>query len=171
MCVNCGGLVTAASPQDGGEVTEMYPSGVKETFDFARLPKPVAEDFQEALDCYSICRFNAFAAMCRRTVQSIFIDLGTKGKDRVHKQLKEAKDMADIDDETYQILDLIIIQGHDGAHPNLPRLSPERARVLLELMKDILYQLYVRRKKIQEAIDLRTEAIEQTKKTTEDKVQ
>jgi hypothetical protein len=63
--------------------------------------------------------------------------------------------MAEIDDETYELLKQIIVHGHDGAHPHLPALSVERAAVLLELMKDVLYQLYVRRAKLQEAMAAR----------------
>ena len=33
---------------------------------------------------------------------------------------------------------------HDGVHPHLPKLSEERAAVLLELTRDALYQLFVR---------------------------
>jgi hypothetical protein len=71
--------------------------------------------------------------------------------------------MAEIDEDAFQILKTIVIAGHDGAHPHLPALSPERAGVLLELMKDVLYQLFVRRKKIQEADEKRKKVIQQKK--------
>lgn len=130
-----------------------------ETFEFKYLPVPVADDFKEALTCYSNACFNAFAAMCRRCIQSVSTELGAPGKDRVHAQLKEIRDTAALDDETFAILEQVIISGHDGAHPHLPRLWPERAAVLLELMKDVLYQLFVRKAKIQESIELRKQAI------------
>jgi len=164
-CKRCGGVVTAASRKDGGIIFEMYPSGGKETFDFARLPKEVAEDFREALACYSIFCFNAFAAMTRRTVQSMCTDLGAEGKNKVLKQLKDAKAMAEgeIDEDTFEVLQQIIIAGHNGAHPHLPKLSPERAAILLELMKSVLDQIYVRKEKLKEAIALRKEDIAQSK--------
>ena len=62
-------------------------------------------------------------------------------------------------DETFDLLKQIIISGHDGAHPHLPKLSAERAADLLELMKDVLYQVYMRKSKIQEAIKLRNQSI------------
>lgn len=126
-----------------------------ETFEYRYLPIDVASDFREALTSYSNLCYQAFAAMCRRTVQSAFEMLGAQGKDRVIDQLKEIRETANLDDETYEIFQQIIIAGHDGAHPHLPRLSPERAGVLLELMKDVMYQLFVRQAKIQEAIRLR----------------
>lgn len=131
----------------------------KETFDFKYLPDSVGEDFREALTCYSSGAHNGFAAMCRRTVQSVSASLGAQGTDKVINQLKDLKEMAQIDDETFDVLKQIVIGGHDGAHPHLPKLMPERAAVLLELMKDVLYQLYVRRGKLQEAMALRQAAI------------
>lgn len=132
----------------------------QEMFEFQYLPEQVQRDFKEALDCYSISAFNAFAAMCRRCVQSAAADLGAKGKDKVLAQLQDLKDMAEIDHETFDLLKQIIIEGHDGAHPHLPAVDARRAAVLLELGKDVMYQLYVRRGKLQEAMALRTEAIQ-----------
>jgi len=135
----------------------------QETFELNYLPKTVAEDFGEALTCFSNAYYNAFAAMCRRCIQSAFTILGATGKDRVKQQLNDVKQVSNLDDETFQILEQIIISGHDGAHPNLPGLSPNRAAILLEMMKDVLYQLFVRQAKLQEAIELRNEAIAESK--------
>lgn len=162
-CRTCGGVILAASPNDNSEVTEMYPSGSQETFDYEYLPNEVADNFREALSCYSISRFNAFAAMCRRTIQSMSADLGADGKDKVLQQLKDLKDMAHVDDETFEQLKQIVIAGHDGSHPYLPKLNLERAGILLELMKDVLYQIYVRKEKIKKAMELRRQSIAQQK--------
>ena len=132
----------------------------QETFEFKYLPENVAGDFREALVCYSSHAHNGFAAMCRRTVQSACTDLGAEGKDKVLSQLRDLKEMAQVDDDTFDILKQVIVDGHDGAHPHLPRLNSERAAVLLELMKDVLYQLYVRKGKLREATALRKEAIQ-----------
>lgn len=131
----------------------------KETFELGYLPNEVANDFRESLTCYSSGCFNAFAAMSRRCVQSISAELGAKGKDKVLNQLQDLKEMAEIDEETFGVLKQIIIDGHDGAHPHLPTVNGERAAVLLELMKDVLYQIYVRRGKLQEAMQMRKNAI------------
>jgi len=162
-CENCGGLITAYAPHGKNNVSQIYPSKISETFDFEYLSGEVLEDFQEALNCYSNNCFNAFAAMCRRTVQSLATQLGSEGKDKVTKQLENLKSLLDIDEETFTILEQIIIAGHDGAHPHLPKLSPQRATVLLELMKDVLYQLYIRKVKIEESIKLRNQSIEESK--------
>jgi Domain of unknown function (DUF4145) len=162
-CRNCGGMVLAAARGVNGQVIEMYPSGAKETFELEKLPSEVAEDFREALDCYSNSSFNAFGAMARRTVQSISANLGAKGSDKVLAQLKDLKEMAEIDEETFDVLKQVIIGGHDAAHPHLPKLSPERAAVLLELMKDVLYQVYIRKTKVRDAIALRNKSAEPKK--------
>lgn len=135
----------------------------QEEFEYQYLPEQVAEDFREALTSYSNSCFNAFAAMCRRCVQSAAADLGAQGKDKVVNQLKDMKEMAEVDDETFAVLKEVIIGGHDGAHPHLPAVNSGRAAVLLELMKDVMYQLYVRKGKIQEAMALRQAAIEELK--------
>ncbi len=131
----------------------------KEDYEFSYLPDAVATDFREALTCYSNSCFNAFGAMCRRAIQSASTDLGAKGKTRVLKQIEDLRDMAELDEDTFSLLKTIVLAGHDGAHPHLPALSAERAEVLLELMKDVLYQLFVRKRKIQEASEKRKEAI------------
>jgi hypothetical protein len=137
----------------------------QETFEFEHLPQGVAADFREALTCYSHACFNAFAAMCRRCIQSSSTALGAEGKDKVMAQLNELKSTAEIGDDTYAILEQIVISGHDGVHPYLPALSKERAAVLLELMKDVLYQLFVRKAKIQQSIELRRKQISETKES------
>lgn len=131
-----------------------------ETFEYQYLPTLVAEDFKEALTCYSNSCYNAFAAMCRRCLQSAFTELGATGKDKVLQQLKEMQETTSLDDDTFAMLQQIVVSGHDGAHPHLPKLSPERAAILLELMKDVLYQLFIRKSKIQEAIALRKQDIQ-----------
>jgi hypothetical protein len=101
--------------------------------------------------------------MCRRTVQSACANLGAAGTDKVLNQLRDLKAMGQVDDGSFDILKQIILDGHDAAHPHLPNLNPERAAVLLVLMKDVLYQLYVRREKINEAMSLRKAAITRKK--------
>jgi len=140
---------------------------VQETFEYQYLPAEVAADLKEALTCFSNQCFNAFAAMCRRCIQSSLMNLGATGKDRVQNQLDEIKEVTDLDDETYNILKEIIISGHDGSHPHLPKLSAERAEVLLVLIKDVLTQLFVRKAKIQEAAKIRRQDIDQMKNSTQ----
>ncbi len=132
-------------------------------FDFEYLPEAVEKDFREACICFSNSCWNAFGAMCRRCIQSSADRLGAKGKDKVERQIKDLKEMASIDDETFDALRQIMLGGHDASHPSLPELTPERATVLLELMKDVLYQLFVRSAKIEEAAKLRSAGVAELK--------
>jgi Domain of unknown function (DUF4145) len=133
----------------------------EESFELQYLPGEVAADFEEALKSYSSSCFNAFAAMCRRTIQTASMELGADGTTKVQNQLNDLRAMGVIDDETFLQLREIMLAGHDGTHPHLPKLSPERANVLLELMKDVLYQLFVRQAKIRESTELRQKTIEE----------
>ena len=162
-CQKCGGIIMAFAYHGQVDIRGQYPSKISETFDFEYLTGDVLEDFQEALLCYSNNCFNAFAAMCRRTIQSLATELGVEGNDKVKDQLVNLKTLIKIDEETFKILEIIIIAGHDGAHPHLPKLSPERAAMLLELIKDVLYQLYIRKVKISESIKLRQKSVEEGK--------
>jgi hypothetical protein len=81
--------------------------------------------------------------------------LGAEGSTKVQAQLQDLRAMGLVDEEGFDQLHAVMLGGHDGAHPHLPSVSSERASVLLELMKDILYQLFVRKAKIQEAAALR----------------
>jgi hypothetical protein len=130
-----------------------------EPFEMQYLAGAVLDDFREALTCYANSCWNAFGAMCRRCIQSISENMGATGTAKVQTQLQELKSMGVTDEETFAQLEAIMLSGHDGAHPHLPALSPARAQVLLQLMKDVLYQLYVRPAKIREASELRKDAI------------
>lgn len=134
-----------------------------EPFDMKYLAGDVADDFKEALTCYATSCWNAFASMCRRCTQSVCANLGVQGSNKVQAQLTDLKSMGVADDATFDELYAIMLSGHDGAHPHLPALSPARAEVLLQVMKDVLYQLYVRPAKVREASELRQAAIETRK--------
>jgi hypothetical protein len=129
-----------------------------ETFEYKYLPEEVAADFREALTCYSNLCYNAFAAMCRRCLQSTSMVLGAEGSTKVQNQLEELKALSIVDDEGFDQLKQIVLSGHDGAHPHLPALNAARAGILLELMKDVLYQLFVRKAKVREAAELRKQS-------------
>jgi hypothetical protein len=130
-----------------------------ESFDYQYLPEELEDDFREALTCYSAGCHNAFAAMCRRCIQTAGSLLGAEGTAKVQNQLTDLRAMGAVDDLALEQLKAIMLSGHDGAHPHLPKVDSERALVLLEIMKDVMYQLFVRPAKIREATDLRKQAI------------
>jgi hypothetical protein len=169
MCNNCKSPVFLrfnGIMQKGGthgyEINPIYESiqNPLPAFEFEFLPEQVEVNFKEALLCYSVTAYNGFAAMCRRCIQATATELGAKGRDKVTKQLDEMKEIAQIDDETQEIIKKIIVDRHDGSHPHLPEVSKTRADLLLEFMKDVLYQLFVRAGKIKKANELRISQIQ-----------
>ncbi len=127
----------------------------KEKFNFTYLPEEVETMFREALVCYSHGSFNAFAAMCRRTAQAVFANLGEVGRLRVFDELNELRAMAQIDAASFALIKRVIFGTDVDPPPNLPPLDDDQSGLLLEVMKDLLYQSYVRKGRLQQAMVVR----------------
>jgi hypothetical protein len=127
----------------------------KEKFGFTHLPEDAESLFREALACFSAGCFNAFASMSRRTAQAVFADLGDNGKLRMFDELNDIREMAELDQDTFNVVRKVLFGTDAEPRPNFPTLDAESAGVLLEVMKDLLYQSYVRRGRLQEAMMVR----------------
>jgi hypothetical protein len=125
----------------------------KERFPFSYLPGLVEALFREALSCYSNNNFNAFASMCRRAAASAFSTLGEGGKFRAFDEVLVAQNIAEIDDDSFAPIKQILFDAEQ--EEDLPILNRAQAGVLLEVMKDMLYQCFVRRGKLTRAIKVR----------------
>jgi len=125
----------------------------KERFAFSYLPKHTEVLFREALACYSGNNFNAFASMCRRASISAFDALGEGGKLRAFEEVMVAQDIAGIDDESFAPIKSVLFGS--GQHEDLPLLNRAQAGILLEVLKDMFYQCFVRRGKLTRAIKVR----------------
>jgi hypothetical protein len=125
----------------------------KERFAFSYLPKHTEVLFREALTCYSNNSFNAFASMCRRSAKSAFRALGEGGKLRAFDDAMVAQDIAEIDDESFDPIKKVLFD--TGDEETLPVLNRAQAGVLLEVLKDMFYQSFVRRGKLTRAIKVR----------------
>jgi hypothetical protein len=127
----------------------------RETFAFTHLPEEVELFFKEALTCYSSGAFNAFASMCRRAAQAVFADLGEAGKLRLFDDLNDVRTMAELDTESFARVKSILFGSDSDPRPNPPLLESYSAGVLVEVMKDLLYEAYVRKGKLQQAMMVR----------------
>jgi len=125
----------------------------KERFAFSYLPKHTDVLFREALSCYSNNNFNAFASMCRRASISAFDALGEGGKLRAFEEAMVAQDIAGIDNEAFTPIKKVLFS--TGPHEELPLLNRAEAGILLEVLKDMFYQCFVRRGKLTRAIKVR----------------
>jgi hypothetical protein len=125
----------------------------KERFAFSYLPKHTEVLFREALSCYSTNNFNAFASMCRRSASSAYAALGEGGKLRAFEEVVIAQDIAGIDDDAFAPIKAVLFDA--GEEEQLPLLNRVQAGILLEVMKDMLYQCFVRRGKLTRALKVR----------------
>src|SRR6202044_2299328 len=68
----------------------------RENFPLTYLPEEAEELFKEALNCYAAGCFNAFGALSRRTAQSLFRELGERGKLELFDTLQEIRTLAEL---------------------------------------------------------------------------
>jgi hypothetical protein len=126
-----------------------------EKFAFNYVPEAVETFFREALICYSHNQFQAFASMCRRAAATSFADLGSPTKLRLFDSLSDVREMAEIDEDTFAVVMRVIFSGAGDAHTDVPVVNLYQSAVLLEVMKDFLYQAYVRKGRLQHAMKVR----------------
>lgn len=124
-----------------------------ERFSLSYLPPAVAARFREALACFSSGLWQAFAAMCRQTARAVFEDVGDAGRLRVYDLVAEVQELGDIDEATFNAVRRIIFDPDAGKQE--PEYDRRQAAVLLETMKDLLTQTYVRRAKLRQALKVR----------------
>jgi hypothetical protein len=127
----------------------------RENFPLTYLPEEAEELFKEALNCYSASCFNAFASMSRRTAQSLFRELGERGKLEIFDKLQEIRGLADLDDDTFSVMRAVLFGSDSDPWPNQPTVNAERAGILLEVMRDLLYQTFVRKARLVQAVTFR----------------
>ncbi len=132
----------------------------KERFSFSYLPKETELLFREALACYSGNSFNAFASMCRRSALAAFDALGEGGKLRAFDEVMVARDIAGLQDDMFDPIRKVLFEAESEA--DLPLISRAQAGILLELMKDMFYQCFVRRGKLTRAIKVRRFFVEES---------
>jgi hypothetical protein len=144
---------TAARVELASNFTEV--ERAREKFPLTYLPEEAEALFKEALNCYAAGCFNAFGAMSRRTAQSLFRELGESGKLELFDSLQEVRSLAELDDDTFAALRGVLFGSDSDPWPNQPEMSPERAGVLLEVMRDLLYQTFVRKARLLQAVTFR----------------
>jgi len=134
----------------------------REKFSFAYIPEGIELLFREALACFSQGAFNAFASMARRTAQAMFADLGEAGKLRLFDELNAVRDLADIAPEIFTKMRNVLFGAELDVRTPLPLLDGFEAGIMLEVVKDLLYEAYVRKGKLQQAMMVRRFFLEET---------
>jgi hypothetical protein len=123
----------------------------KEHFQFAYLPDRVAAPFKEALACYSADCHTAFAIMSRRTADLSQSTLAASSDADWRSAFDNAVHVGALEAETAAAIEAILF----GPVQTIPEIDASRSAVLIEVMKDILYQCHVRRAKFQAAMNMR----------------
>jgi hypothetical protein len=134
----------------------------REKFTYTYLPEEVEVLLKEALLCFSSGAYNAFASMCRRTAQAVFSDLGEAGKIRLFDELNNVRELASLATEPFNKLRTILFGTETDPRPNMPTLDSYEAGIILEVVKDLLYEAYVRKGKLQQAMMVRRFFLEET---------
>jgi hypothetical protein len=138
----------------------------RENFPLTYLPEESEEMFREALNCYSAGCYNAFGAMSRRTAQSLFRELGERGKLELFDTLQQIRALAELDDDSFAILRAVLFGSDSDPWPHQPHLNAERAGILLEVMRDLLYQTFVRKARLMQAMTFRRYVAPQVETST-----
>jgi SpoVK/Ycf46/Vps4 family AAA+-type ATPase len=123
----------------------------KERFALAYLPSPVERMFSEALSCYAADCHNAFASMCRRTISAAMHAGGSQTRAKLYELFREITELGDLDPDTIRTLETVLFE-LDGTEPEL---RADQAAVLIEIVKDMLYQCFVRAAKLKAALRMR----------------
>ncbi len=134
----------------------------REKFAFTYVPEPVELMFKEALVCFSAGALNAFTSMCRRTAQAAFVELGGSGKLRLFDELNHLRQLAELGPETFLKLKSILFGSETDPKPDLPVLDTYEAGIVLEVVKDLLYESFVRKGKLQQAMSVRRYFLDET---------
>jgi hypothetical protein len=127
----------------------------RENFPLTYLPDEAEGLFKEGLQCYAAGCFDAFASMSRRTAQSLFRELGERGKLELFDTLQEIRSLAELDDDTFAALRAVLFGSDNDPWPHQPHINAERAGILLEVMRDLLYQTFVRKARLLQAMTFR----------------
>jgi len=135
---------------------------VRERFSFTYIPEDVELMFREALTCFSQGAFNAFASMCRRTAHAMFADLGEAGRLRLFDELNAVRELADIAPEIFAKMKSVLFGAELDAQAAPPLLDGYEAGIVLEVVKDLLYEAYVRKGKLQQAMMVRRFFLDET---------
>jgi hypothetical protein len=134
----------------------------REKFTYTYLPEGIEVLLKEALLCFSSGAYNAFASMCRRTAQAVFADLGEAGKMRLFDELNNVRELAGIAPDAFAKLRTILFGTETDPRPNMPLLDGYEAGIVLEVVKDLLYEAYVRKGKLQQAMMVRRFFLDET---------
>lgn len=149
-------FLRAAVRAIGVDTIELAPNLVevertRERFQYAHLPDGIEQLLRETLDCYSLGAHQAFATMCRRTTRTAVRTLDAAAQGRWQDSAIDVLRACEVDAVTTHTVETVLF----GDEPEPPTITPDEAAVLVELLKDLFYQSYVRTAKLRAAMRMR----------------
>jgi hypothetical protein len=160
-CDNCSELILTVFQPTGsiisglevGAVLELH-SLPKEVFPYFRpipdasIPREVAEDYSEAILCFSSGAFDASAAMGRRAIETAAIKLGAKRDDRLIDMIKFLSKNG-LEKSLIELATEIRLLGNvPAAHPDkydsLRRVTRDECKSLVDFLEAFLNAIYIR---------------------------
>jgi hypothetical protein len=122
----------------------------KEHFQYNYLPEKLQRLLREAFGCYTADLFLAFAILCRRVVTVASGLEPLPGHTSFAQRFEDAATLGEIDTTTRETLQQVLFG--NGAEPEI---DADQAAVLIEVLKDMLQQRYLRTAKLKRAIQMR----------------
>jgi hypothetical protein len=121
----------------------------KERFQYNYLPAEPARLLREAFGCYAAGLPLAFALLCRQTIRTAGGDEAMAGNRVFENLFDDACRLAGIDRETTDTLRSSLF-GADA-----PEIDADQAAIMIEIVKDMLHQHFVRTAKLRRSIQMR----------------
>jgi len=109
---------------------------------FSDLPISVKQSLEEAEKCFSVNANLACSVMCRRTLESLCVDLGVLNKSLPDK-LQELKTKGVIDGRLAEWGETLRQMGNIGAHASDNRIGKQDARDILDFTIAICEYVYM----------------------------
>ena len=124
---------------------------VRERFQYSYLPEKVERLFRETLECYTAGCYDAFASMCRRSLNIALASGDGNARRRAQDLVRDALLIGEVDAKTARTIESVLF----GAQSEPPFIGPDESAVLIEVIKDFFYQTYVRTAKLKAAMQMR----------------
>jgi hypothetical protein len=123
----------------------------RERFQYGYLSADIERLLREAFDCYTAGCYTAFALLSRHAVEASLASHDGNTRRRWHELLREVLQIAEVDGDTARAIEAALF----GDPRTLPTVGADESAVLIEAVKDLFYQAYVRTAKLQAAMKMR----------------
>jgi len=161
LCLNCQKpiLVRYSVTHIGETEIELAPAPALESrpddrINLNYLPASVQKPYIDALGCYQHELIQPFGLMCKQTIEAVIKDLGEGGKLDVFNHLEELRDVFNVEPHIFTTIGEVLFDNKRSLM-STGVFGRTEAAVLLEALKDLLYQFYIRKARLQRAVSMR----------------